>query len=130
MRLAARSALSAKLAHDELDRQPPDEHTRRGELDEAVDPEGKQAHACRLHATPNGGDGLDHHPGDGRVFQPECTPDQLRPPRVERDGGKGWLGRATGIRHPPASESETEGDDTIVHGVTSVAATWHPTWTL
>ena len=62
----------------ELDRETPDQHTRRGELDHAVNPERREDDAIRHHTRGNGDHRLDCHPRNREPLQPERLRNQFR----------------------------------------------------
>ena len=86
MRLAVRIGhFRDGLTAPQLDIDPPDQHTSRGQFDQAVKAERDQADAARHHALVKGDQSLDYHPSNGEPLQPECCPDQQQARRNSRD---------------------------------------------
>jgi hypothetical protein len=56
----------------QLDVEPPDQHTSRGQFNQAIKAEGDQADAARRHPCGKGDHSLDDHPANDEPFQPEC----------------------------------------------------------
>jgi hypothetical protein len=70
MRLAVRSVRFREgPTVPQLYGEPPDEHACRGQLDHAVNAEGKQGHRARGDATANRHARFDDHPGKRQVFK-------------------------------------------------------------
>ncbi len=81
MRLAERSAdFGQRPASSQLDDETPDQHARRDQLDQAVDPEREQRDRARGDPGIYRHAGLDGHPPDGKVFQAKRLPHERGAP--------------------------------------------------